>query len=81
MNDIISAAALVALSLLTLAGIGWFAMPKPERGRLRDVTPADTAAMVRTGARLTSTWGPRLDFSTPATAVTPSRADDYCTQS
>lgn len=80
MNDIISATVLVSVSLLSLAAIGWFAMPKPERGRVADVPASDWAGIIKTGARVLSTWGPRLDFSTPGTAVAPSRSDEYCTQ-
>ncbi|MGB3827164.1 MAG: hypothetical protein WA962_00140 [Ornithinimicrobium sp.] len=74
MNDIVSAVVLISLSLLSLAAIGWFAMPKPERGRVGDLTRSDGAAMIKTGARVLASWGPRLDFEAPTTAASPTRS-------
>lgn len=78
MNDILNTIVLISLCVLSLAAIGWFAMPKPERGRVREVSAADWAVIVKTGARVLSTWGPRLDFTRPNTAVAPARSTEPC---
>lgn len=62
MSDVINTIALISLSVFSLAAIGWFAIPKAERGTIREVPARDWVAIVKTGARVLSTWGPRLDF-------------------
>ncbi|MGB3764752.1 MAG: hypothetical protein WA966_16190 [Ornithinimicrobium sp.] len=81
MNDIISAVSIIALSVLAVAAVGWSAIPKLERGRPGEVSATEWRGIVRTGARVVSSWGPRLDFSAPSTTVAPVRSDDHCSQS
>lgn len=78
MNDIASAAILISLSLLSLAAIGWSAIPKPERGGITEVSASQWVAITATGARVLSRWGPRLDFDAPASAVAPSPREEPC---
>jgi hypothetical protein len=68
MSEIISTIALVGLSVASLAALGWFAMPRPERVSPTQVGLRDWAGIAAHGARILGSWGPRLDFSTVPTA-------------
>jgi len=69
MNEIISAVALVALSVASLAAIGWYSMPRAERGAPTEVGLHQWVGIVAQGARILGTWGPRLDFSEAPSAT------------
>ncbi len=74
MSDIVNTIALLGLSVLSLAAIGWSAIPRAERGGVREVPARYWVSIVKTGARVLSTWGPRLDFyaRAPRSAAVPS---------
>lgn len=75
MSDIISALALIGLSIASLAAIGWFSIPRPERTSATEISPRDWADIAVHGTRVVAKWGPKLDYDfTSPTGATASQS-------